>query len=83
MSLRARQAEWQSVVTSAQRTANGIGYGLGRTNTLRAFGDVDRMQNQYSAAREAYVKTMHLFEQIGSRLGQANTFRALGDLSKI
>ena len=55
-------------------------YARGEANTLKALGDLERMEAHYGAARARYEAALTLFQAIPDRLGEANTLKALGDL---
>ena len=72
--------EWLEV---ALPVAKETGDQLGEANTLKALGDLDRMEAKYGDARQNYTAALALFRAIPDRLGEANTLQALGDLSRL
>ncbi len=53
---------------------------LNQAHTLRALGDLERLEANYGGARERYSAALRLYEAIPDRLGQANTLQGLGEL---
>ncbi len=83
MSLRESLETRRLLLTAAHQAAERSGYERGQANTLRALGDVARMENEYGAARGYYDRALPVYEQIGDRLGQAHTLLALGDVARM
>ncbi len=80
MQMRESFAERRAVLEGGKSAAERSGYARGQANTLKALGDLERMEDNYPLARERYTAALSLFEAIPARLGQANTLTSLGDM---
>lgn len=53
---------------------------MGRANTLKAIGDLERKLGNLDTARALYNDAIQLFKKVHSDLGRANALKSLGDL---
>ncbi|MBK8194633.1 MAG: tetratricopeptide repeat protein [Lewinellaceae bacterium] len=60
-----------------------VGSDLGKANTLKSLGDLERLLSENDKARALYQQALPLFEKVGSDLGKANTLQSLGDLERL
>jgi tetratricopeptide (TPR) repeat protein len=56
---------------------------LGLANTLKALGDLERLEGRFQEARELYDQALPIYRDIQANLGLANTLQVLGYLASL
>ncbi|NMC01074.1 MAG: tetratricopeptide repeat protein, partial [Chloroflexi bacterium] len=77
---RGRAATLHQWLQTAMQGADLHGDRLGKANTLKSLGDLERRLGHLEQARAHYDAALPLYEAEQDRLGKANTLKSLGDL---